>query len=105
MRAKPITAGLLVVAGVLALSAQAQAISRYTSTSMSCADVSSTISREGAAIMRYTSPRTGNPLYDRYVANRTFCEPGQTTERSSIPTSDRQNCPVNRCTEIEVPDF
>lgn len=106
MRTKPVTARLLMVAtGVLVLSAQAHAINRYTSTSMSCAEVSSTISREGAAIMRYTSPRTGNLLYDRYVANRSFCDPGQTTRRVSIPTAGQQSCLVNRCEQIELPDF
>lgn len=104
MRTKPVTARLLMVAtGVLALSAQAHAINRYTS--MSCAEVSSTISREGAAIMRYTSPRTGNLLYDRYVANRSFCDDGQTTRRVSIPTAGQQSCLVNRCEQIELPDF
>lgn len=97
---------VLAAAGLIALATvEAHAINRYTSTSMSCAEVSSTIAREGAAIMRYTSPRTGNLLYDRYVANRSFCEPGQTTKRASIPTADQQSCPVNRCAQIELPDF
>jgi hypothetical protein len=87
------------------LTADAQAINRYTSTSMTCSKVKATISREGAAIMQYRSPRTGVPLYDRYVKNRLFCPGGQTTDRAYVPTSDLPACPVNRCEEIEFFDY
>lgn len=96
---------LLAVVGIFVLSTQAHAINRYTSTAMTCAGVSDTIAREGAAIMRYTSPRTGNLLYDRYVASRSFCAPGETTKGAFIPSSDGQSCPVNRCVQIEFPEF
>ncbi len=85
--------------------ADAHAINRYTSTSMTCSKVQATIAREGAAIMRYQSPRTGLPLYDRYVKNRLFCSAGETTDRAYIPTSDKQSCPVNRCEEIQFFDY
>ena len=87
------------------LAVEAHAINRYTSTSMTCARVKSIISREGAAIMRYNSPRTGVLLYDRYVRNRQFCQAGETTDRAYIPTSDVQACPVNRCEEIQFFDY
>ena len=58
--------------------AEAQAISRYNSSSMSCAEVQATVRGEGAAILRYRSTR--NPslqLYGRYVSDR----------RSGLPVS------------------
>ncbi len=64
---------------------EAHAINRYTSTSMTCSKIKATISREGAAIMQYRSPR-GLPLYDRYVKNRQFSSGGQTTGRAYIPS-------------------
>lgn len=96
---------LAVTACLSLLSSETHAINRYTSTSMTCARVKATISQEGAAIMRYTSPRTGVIRYDRYVANRSFCRPGETTEWASIPTSDQRSCRVNRCKEIEFFDL
>jgi len=93
------------VALCLSLSAvEAHAINRYTSTSMTCSRVKAIISQEGAAIMRYRSPRTGITLYDRYVKNRLFCQAGETTDRTYIPTSDVPSCPVDRCKEIEFFD-
>jgi hypothetical protein len=87
------------------LAEEAHAINRYTSTSMTCAKVQATISREGAAIMQHRSPRTGLALYDRYVKNRLFCPGGQTTDWTSIPTSDQKSCRVYRCEDIQIPDF
>ncbi len=84
--------------------ADAQAINRYTSTSMTCSGVTAAINRDGAAIMRYTS-KSGAPLYDRYVKNRKFCKPEETTQRAYIPTSDLPACSVNRCKQIEFFDY
>jgi hypothetical protein len=87
------------------LAAEAHAINRYTSTSMTCSKVKAIISREGAAIMQHRSPRTGITLYDRYVKSRQFCAGGETTDQTYIPTSDLQACPVNRCEEIQFFDY
>jgi hypothetical protein len=96
---------LAVAAGLSLLAAEAHAINRYTSTSMTCSKIKATIAREGAAIMQHRSPRTGLPLYDRYVKNRLFCPGGQTTDRAYIPSSDLPACPVNRCEEIQFFDY
>ncbi len=96
---------LAVAAGLSLLAVEAHAISRYTSTSMTCSKVKAIISRDGAAIMQHRSPRTGLPLYDRYVKNRLFCPGGQTTDRAYIPTSDLPACPVNRCEDIQFFDY
>lgn len=87
------------------IAAEAHAINRYTSTSMTCAAAAATISSEGAAIMSHQSTRTGNLIYDRYVRNRQFCQPNETTVRAWIPTSDRKSCPVYRCKEIQFSDL
>lgn len=96
---------LAVAAGFSFHAVEAHAINRYTSTSMTCSKIKAIISQEGAAIMQYRSPRTGLPLYDRYVKNRLFCPGGQTTDRAYIPSQDLPACPVNRCEEIEFFDY
>jgi hypothetical protein len=96
---------LALAAGLSLLAVEAHAISRYTSTSMTCSKVKAIISRDGAAIMQHRSPRTGLPLYDRYVKNRLFCPGGQTTDRAYIPTSDLPACPVNRCEDIQFFEY
>ncbi len=93
-----------VIGSLACLSVEAQAINRYTSTSMSCSGIAAAINRDGAAIMRHTS-KSGALLYDRYVKNRNFCQPDETTQRAYIPSSDLPACPVNRCKEIEFFDY
>ncbi len=84
--------------GLSILASNAHAITRYTSTGMECDKVQGTIERDGAAIMRYASTRgTGAQLYGRFVRDTTFCSAGELAERSYIPASDRQQCPVLEC--------
>jgi len=85
--------------------AEAQAISRYDPTRMSCGQVRSTIDRDGAAILRYRSPR--NPsltLYDRYVSDERFCERGEYAVPAFVPSADRKSCPVRNCKVIDPDD-
>lgn len=85
--------------------ADAHAISRYTSTSMSCERVKATIRQEGAAIMRYTSTR--NPslqLYGRFVSNGRYCSWGEAAMSTSIPASDTRSCPVRECQTVDFDD-
>ena len=80
------------------LCVEAQAISRYTSTAMSCGEVQSRVDEEGAAILRHRSTR--NPsllLYNRYVRDRQFCSADEEIEFAYVPTADRQSCPVYKC--------
>jgi len=106
MGAGTIACLMTAVAAAVSLHAgEAHAINRYTSTSKTCSEVWAIISREGAAILQHRSPRTGLPLYDRYVKNRLFCPAGQTTDRAYIPTRDQQACPVNRCEDIQFFDY
>ncbi|MHA7884111.1 hypothetical protein [Nitratireductor rhodophyticola] len=84
--------------GAIVISSPAEAISRYTSTAMSCAEVQARIASEGAAIMRYQSRNNPSlPRYDRYVANEQLCPVGHIGARDTIPTADRAHCPVLRC--------
>lgn len=92
----------LSVVFLVLLPIQAQAIERYTSTSMSCSEVQAAIKSDGAAIMRYQSTRVaGLPLYGRYVRSSQFCDGGQTTERTAIPAADTRSCRVLKCVPIE----
>jgi hypothetical protein len=88
---------LMLTLALTVVAADAQAISRYNSQSMSCAKVQATLRNEGAAILRYRSARSGSPLYGRYVATASQCEPGQHMERRYVPTADDARCPVQEC--------
>lgn len=91
-----------VVLGLCLIAADAQAISRYDPTRMNCRQVQRTVAANGAVLLRYRSPR--NPsltLYDRYVASRRFCAMGEYRARASVPSADRNACPVYKCKKIE----
>ena len=83
------------------VAAEAQAISRYTTTSMSCARTQDIVRSQGAAILRWTSPTSGVPRYDRYVRNDQFCPAGQEARRAYVPTADAKSCPVYNCKQRE----
>lgn len=73
---------------LLATAGEAAAISRYQTTSMSCARVQAAVSADGVAILRYPAP--DNPslvLYDRYVRDRTFCSSTQRVDVVSVPAA------------------
>lgn len=85
---------------------EAQAISRYNSTNMSCAEVQARVREEGAAILRYRSTRDPSlPLYGRYVSDRRFCSLEEVTETAFVPAADRRSCPVRKCVQVETDDF
>jgi hypothetical protein len=89
---------LLAIAILLAAAAQAEAVSRYSATQLSCGEIKAIISREGAAIFRYPSPRrTGFTLYDRYVHHSGYCTRQQSLERVFIPSEGGAKCLVHHC--------
>lgn len=93
---------LLIALGLCLIAADAQAISRYDPTRMSCDRVHETVDDHGAVLLRYRSPR--NPsltLYDRYIASGRFCNLGEYAARSSVPSADLDHCPVYKCKQIE----
>ena len=94
-------AALIVLLAVSLSSTNVAAISRYTSTSMSCSSIKTVIHNEGAVILRHKSQSTGNLLYNRYVRNDNYCRVDQTTQAVSVPALDTRNCLVYRCVQIE----
>lgn len=87
------------------VAAQAQAISRYTSTSMACADVQATIRNDGEAIMRYRSPRNKSlQLYGRYVESRFYCKIDESALTKFIPSADDETCAVRECIDVDPGD-
>src|SRR5690349_6476699 len=87
---------------LLMVTAQASAIKRYQTTSMTCQAIKAAIKNDGAAILRYQSERNPNlPLYGRYVKSRQYCQAEETTEFRSVPSKDTSSCPVLACVPIE----
>lgn len=86
---------VLIAMGLLLVSVEAQAISRYNSTSMSCERIKATLRAEGAAILRWRG-NSGVQRYGRFVAHGGFCESGTRAETSYVPAADRR-CPVYEC--------
>jgi hypothetical protein len=98
----PASVGLIVLVFSL-IGVEAQAISRYTSTSMSCASIRSTIQSEGAVILQWRSSQ-GNPRYDRFVANSSFCDRNKRAVVATVPSSDKKSCSVKICRRCERDD-
>jgi hypothetical protein len=88
----------LVLAAALAVLApgEAGAIVRYMVQDMTCTEVQDSVSRDGVAIL-YRKGGKGVPIYDRYVADKSFCQSGQETIKESVPTADTQSCRVSKC--------
>lgn len=83
---------------LVVLPAEAHAISRYRSTSLSCGEIRGTVRSQGAVIMRWTSQRVRNlPRYERVVADDRFCETTEIAASIAIPAADTANCPVLHC--------
>ncbi|WP_416796178.1 hypothetical protein [Ciceribacter azotifigens] len=92
---------LLLAIPLVALATSAFALPKYTSTSMTCAQVQDTVHAGGTVILAYPSPRLpGHMLYNTYVSSRQFCKPNEITKRVSVPSRDLRSCPVLTC----VPD-
>ncbi len=97
---KPIRT-MLPIAALLATTlaatvAPANAISRIETTKNDCSTIRSTLIREGAAILRYTSKR-GLPLYDRYVSSSLMCQSPSVGVWARVPARDTNSCRVIRC--------
>jgi len=98
---------LLIGMALMALAVgDAQAISRYQTMRMSCAEVQAAVKREGAVILRWQSRNNpGLPLYGRYVSDRRFCELGEVTDFESVPTKDVRSCTVKQCIRPDNDDM
>ena len=87
----------LLAAIVALMPVEASAIVRYMVQNMTCAEVQDSVSRDGVAILYRKAGQSGVPLYDRYVANQSFCQAGQDTVKESVPTADTRSCRVSKC--------
>jgi hypothetical protein len=88
----------LAVAAILALApVEASALVRYMVQDMTCAEVQNSVSRDGVAILYRKAGTGGVPIYDRYVANESFCQGGQNAIKESVPTADTQSCRIAKC--------
>lgn len=88
---------LVLAAFLFGVPVDAHAIVRYMVQEMTCAEVQESVGRDGIAILYRKAGAAGVPLYDRYVANRSFCQPGQDLIRESVPTADTASCRVSKC--------
>lgn len=80
------------------LSAAVTASNSYVSTSMTCAELRQVVEREGAAVMRWTSPQNpGAPRLLRVVRSTTQCDRPDAATEIYIPASDTPQCQVFEC--------
>ncbi len=91
------------VFGLVFMSSQAEAISRYNSTSMSCGRIQATVRNEGAVILRWQG-RSGALRYGRFVVDGRFCSGGEWAEITYVPSADRKSCPVRECKYVDPYD-
>ena len=93
---------IVLAAALSLLAAEASAISRYQTTSMSCAKIKAAVNKEGAVILRWQSTRNpGLPLYGRFVKSRQYCDPSEVTQFSSVPAADTRSCSVRKCVPVD----
>ncbi|WP_245442609.1 hypothetical protein [Methylobacterium terrae] len=76
-------------------STAALAQGRPSTLAMTCGQARSLLAARGAAVLG-----TGGYTYDRFVRDRSFCEPTQVTRNAFVPTRDTPDCLVGyRCIE------
>lgn len=93
---------IVAVTLMLALgAASALAQGRPSSVSMTCAQARGLVAARGGIVLG-----TGGQTYDRFVANRSFCEITESTVTAFAPTRDNPQCFVGyRCKELSRDDF
>lgn len=95
-------AAAVLILTTIAPAEPATAISRYESSSKTCASVQQLIASERAAIFRYPSRGGRIVLYDRYVADDGQCGSGDYAARAYVPTKDNPLCPVHNCKSSSI---
>jgi hypothetical protein len=62
---------------------------------MNCGQARGFLAARGAAVIG-----TGGQTYDRFVRDRSFCQPTETTQAAFVPTRDTPECFIGyRCRE------
>ncbi|WP_091714588.1 hypothetical protein [Methylobacterium phyllostachyos] len=76
-----------IVAALILAAGPAVAQTRPSSTTMTCQQAAALIRSRGALVLG-----TGGMTYDRFVRDRSFCEPTEIAKRAFRPTRDNANC-------------
>lgn len=96
---------LLMALTLAVLAGEAQAVSRYHTSRLTCEEARARIAAEGVVILRWQSPRDPSlPIYNRFVRSGRYCQHGEAATRRYIPTADRGNCPVLECKPMDSGD-
>lgn len=83
MRKPLLTAFALLVAGTSIAQARPNTLN------MTCGQAAATVATYGAVVLS-----TGLNTYDRFVANTSFCLPGEYADEATAPTIDTPYCPI-----------
>ena len=91
----------LATAIALSMVATAASAQRLSTTTMTCGQARDFIAARGTAVLG-----TGGYTYDRFVRDRSFCEPTEVTQQAFVPTRDTPACPIGyRCIEPSLDDW
>ncbi|MFK8250520.1 hypothetical protein [Ancylobacter terrae] len=91
---------LLTAVAIAAVALPALAQERPNSMSINCAVLTDLVSERGSVVIA-----TGSNLFDRYVANRRFCDASQTIQPARLPTLDQPHCFLGyRCIPLDNSD-
>jgi hypothetical protein len=63
------------------------AVARPSTTDMTCAQARNVVLRQGGVVLG-----TGGQTYDRFVRDRSFCEPTEIGKRAFVPSRDTPQC-------------
>ncbi|GBU18592.1 MULTISPECIES: hypothetical protein [Methylobacterium] len=77
----------IVLVALLGLSAWPAQAQRVSTTALSCPEARSVVTRAGGIVLG-----TGGPTYDRFVANRSFCEATEYAKAAYAPTRTDPRC-------------
>ena len=89
----------LAVAAFFSLaSSGASAVVRYMVQDMTCAQVQDALERDGVAVL-YRQGKSGVTLYDRFVADGSYCATGFSPAHEGIGAADTPACRVTKCIE------
>ena len=86
--------------GIVAFALPAHALNRYNAPSLTCSRIQSILKEEGAAVLRYPSPRISQlTLYATYAFHSGYCGYDQYAKPTTVPSSDNKRCRVRVCTD------
>lgn len=94
------SAAILTLCIVLAMTSPALAISRVSSTGKTCAALRGIINSQGAVIVTHPGTRQSGTLYDRYVRDSSYCDPGNVATDDWVPAKDG-SCRLYNCEPYE----